>query len=66
MYLGGSLLFIGTPMLLGSMFGLLIGLLMVLLLVFRIAGEEKMLIDELEGYDAYKKSVRYRLIPFIW
>jgi len=66
MYLGGSLLFIGTPMLLGSVFGLIIGLLMLFLLVFRIVGEEKMLINELEGYDAYKKSVRYRLIPLIW
>ena len=66
MYLGGLLLFIGTPLLLGSVFGLIFGLLILLLLVFRIVGEEKMLISELEGYDAYKKSVKYRLIPFIW
>jgi len=66
MYLGGSLLFTATPMLLGSLYGIIAGLALVLLLVFRITGEEKMLNDELEGYTEYKKRVRYRLIPFIW
>jgi protein-S-isoprenylcysteine O-methyltransferase Ste14 len=32
----------------------------------RIIGEERMLVNELEGYEDYKKKVRYRLIPFIW
>jgi protein-S-isoprenylcysteine O-methyltransferase Ste14 len=66
MYLGGSLLFLGTPMLLGSAFGLIIGFLLLFLLLARIVGEEKMLINELEGYSEYKKKVKYRLIPFIW
>jgi protein-S-isoprenylcysteine O-methyltransferase Ste14 len=66
MYLGGILLFIGTPLLLGSMYGLLIGVLISFLLVARILGEEKMLVKELDGYADYRKKVRYRLIPFIW
>jgi protein-S-isoprenylcysteine O-methyltransferase Ste14 len=66
MYLAGSLLFIGTPMLLGSLYGLAIGVLVIVLLAFRIIGEEKMLLNELEGYDTYKFKVKYRLIPFIW
>jgi len=66
MYLGAIFLFIGTPMLLGSLYGLIIGLVLSALLAGRIIGEEKMLADELEGYDDYKKKVRYRLIPFIW
>ena len=66
MYLGGILLFIGTPMLLTSMYGLLIGLIMLLLLAGRIGGEEKMLTNELEGYEDYKKKVKYRLLPYIW
>jgi protein-S-isoprenylcysteine O-methyltransferase Ste14 len=66
MYLGGILLFIGTPMLLGSIYGLIVGLVMLFLLVGRIIGEEKMLVNELEGYADYKKKVKYRLIPFIW
>jgi len=66
MYLGGSLLFLGTPLLLGSVFGIITGILIILLLAARIKGEEKMLTAELEGYDDYKKKVKYRLIPFIW
>lgn len=66
MYLAGLLMFLGAPLLLGSICGLLLGSLMSLLLVVRITGEEKMLITELAGYTDYKKKVRYRLIPFIW
>jgi protein-S-isoprenylcysteine O-methyltransferase Ste14 len=66
MYLGGILLFIGTPALLGSAYGMIIGFLMLFLLAARIIGEEKMLSAELEGYDDYKKKVKYRLIPFVW
>ncbi|MCX6002679.1 MAG: isoprenylcysteine carboxylmethyltransferase family protein [Chloroflexi bacterium] len=66
MYLAGLLMFLGAPLLLGSIYGLLVGSLMSLLLVVRITGEEKMLIAELVGYIDYKKKVRYRLIPFIW
>ncbi len=66
MYLGGVLLFIGTPMLLGSTYGLIIGLVLIFILVVRIIGEEKMLINELEGYADYKNKVKYRLIPFVW
>ena len=66
MYLAALFLFIGTPMLLGSLFGILTGLIMIFLLAARIIGEEKMLVDELEGYKEYKKKVKYRLIPFIW
>ena len=66
MYLGGILLFIGTPMLLGSAYGSIIGLALVLLMVGRIVGEERLLVRELEGYEEYKAKVKYRLIPFIW
>ena len=66
MYLGGILLFIGTPLLLGSIYGVLIGVLISFLLVARIIGEERMLVKELEGYADYRKKVKYRLIPFIW
>ena len=59
MYLGGILLFVGTPLLLGSIYGVLIGLIIII-------GEERMLVNELEGYGNYKKKVRYRLIPFVW
>jgi len=66
MYLAGLLLFLGTPLLLGSIYGLIVGLMMILLLAGRIIGEERMLVNELAGYADYRKKVRYRLIPFIW
>jgi len=66
MYLGGILLFLYTPMLLGSAYGVIIGLVMLILLSARIIGEEKMLVNELEGYPSYKEKVKYRLFPYIW
>jgi protein-S-isoprenylcysteine O-methyltransferase Ste14 len=66
MYLAGVLMFLGAPLLLGSMYGVLIGFVLCLLLVVRIPGEEKMLTNELEGYAEYKGKVKYRLIPLIW
>ena len=66
MYLAGILMFLGVPLLLGSLYGFIAGIVICLLVVFRIGGEEKMLTNELPGYSDYKKKVRYRLIPFVW
>ncbi len=66
MYLAGVLLFFGTPMLLGSGYGILFGVLFSMVIMGRILGEEKLLAKELEGYSEYKKKVRFRLIPFVW
>lgn len=66
MYLGAVLMFLGAPLLLGSIYGSIIGLFLSLLLCVRALGEEKMLAEELEGYVDYMKKVKYRLIPRIW
>ncbi len=66
MYLGASLVFVGTALLLGSTSALLLGLAMIGLLVVRIFGEEKLLARDLEGYQAYREKVRYRLVPHVW
>jgi protein-S-isoprenylcysteine O-methyltransferase Ste14 len=66
LYLGCLLLCLGAPLLLGSLYGLIISLGAVLLLVGRILGEEEMLVKELDGYDEYAQKVKYRLIPFVW
>ena len=66
LYLGAMLLFLGAPLLLGSRYGLIIGAYLSILFVIRITGEEKMLLEELEGYAAYTKRVKYRLIPYVW
>ncbi|MDD1683714.1 MAG: isoprenylcysteine carboxylmethyltransferase family protein [Methanoregula sp.] len=66
MYLGGILMFIGAPLLVGSWYGLLTGLGLTVLLMARITGEEDVLARDLEGYRVYMQNVRYRLIPFLW
>lgn len=66
MYLGAAWMFLGGPMLLGSIWGLIAGLALTSLIVFRIAAEERLLARELEGYEAYRHKVRYRLIPLVW
>jgi protein-S-isoprenylcysteine O-methyltransferase Ste14 len=66
MYLGGILMFVSAPLLIGSLFGVLAGLALTILLMARILGEEAMLIQELEGYREYTQNVRYRLFPFLW
>ena len=66
MYFATTLLFLAIPLVLGSWIGFLIFLLYPFLLVKRIKNEEKILTEGLDGYDAYKKKVRYRLFPFIW
>ena len=65
-YLGAMLTFLGAPLLLGSLFGLIVGVYLSILYAVRIIGEERMLLEELEGYAAYTKRVKYRLIPYIW
>ena len=59
-------LFLSIPVVLGSWWAFLCFLPYVALIVIRIINEEKLLTSELEGYEEYKKRVRYRLLPFIW
>ena len=66
LYLGCLLMMLGAPLLLGSIYGLIITFIGMIAIVVRILGEEKMLVDELEGYKDYKRKVTYRLIPFVW
>jgi protein-S-isoprenylcysteine O-methyltransferase Ste14 len=66
LYLGCLLMLIGMPLMVGSLAGVFISLLGALTLAARIIGEEKMMVEELEGYQDYQKKVKYRLIPYIW
>jgi protein-S-isoprenylcysteine O-methyltransferase Ste14 len=66
LYLGGILMFLLNPLLLGSVGRILAGLALTLLLMARIAGEEAMLLRDLDGYRDYCKKVRFRLVPFLW
>jgi protein-S-isoprenylcysteine O-methyltransferase Ste14 len=66
MYLGILILFLCIGPALGSWTALIPGLVIDLLFVVRTAKEDKMLREELAGYQAYARRVRYRLIPGIW
>ncbi len=66
MYSGGLIMILGTPLALGSWWGLIVWLFLVLGIVWRLSDEERVLVRDLPGYDAYRGRVRYRLIPGIW
>ncbi len=66
MYSTTLVLFLAMPLVLGSVFSLIIFLTYPLLIARRIRNEEQVLTAELAGYAAYKEKVRWRLLPFIW
>lgn len=57
---------IGTPLLLGSWYGLLFAAGCIGYLMVRARGEERLLHDQLPGYAEYMAKVRYRFIPYVW
>ncbi len=66
MYAGGALLFIGTPLALGSYWGLLALVAALPALLWRLLDEERFLSRNLRGYTEYCAKVRWRLIPGIF
>jgi protein-S-isoprenylcysteine O-methyltransferase Ste14 len=66
MYAGAVLLFVSAPLLLGSVTGLALGLVLIITIAARAVGEEAMLKQELEGYTAYTKRVKWRIVPFVF
>ena len=66
MYSATLILFLSIPLILGSIYSLLVFLAYPFIIGIRIINEEKFLEKELQGYSEYKKKVKHRLIPFIW
>jgi len=66
MYAGGFLLLLGTPLALGSYWGLLALAGMMPFLLWRTFDEERLLSEALPGYLEYKSKVRSSLIPGIF
>jgi len=66
MYTASVLIFVLSPLALGSWFGFAIMLFYPVLLKTRIQNEEDVLQAGLNGYAAYQKRVKWRLIPYIW
>jgi len=66
MYLGVLMMYLFTPLALGSYWAIIFFLPLIPLLVSRLLNEEEMLLMELQGYQKYCQKTRYHLIPFIW
>jgi protein-S-isoprenylcysteine O-methyltransferase Ste14 len=66
MYAAALLLFVGTPLALGSWWGLVPAAVLVATLVWRLLDEESYLARNLPGYTDYQRQVRTHLVPGIW
>lgn len=66
LYTASILVFVISPLALGSWFGFIVMLFYPILLKTRIENEEEVLTNGLEGYKEYKKAVKWRLFPHIW
>ena len=66
MYMATTVMFLTMPLVLGSPISFLIMLGYIPVIAKRIANEEDVLEKGLEGYQNYKKKVRYKMIPFLW
>ncbi len=65
-YVGGALLSVSVPLIVGSAYGLIPAGVIVLLYLVRAELEDWTLRRELDGYQAYADTVRYRMLPFAW
>jgi protein-S-isoprenylcysteine O-methyltransferase Ste14 len=66
MYSGALMMLFGTPLALGSWWGLLMFILITCIISWRLLDEEKLLTKNLSGYREYCRRVRNRLLPFVW
>jgi len=66
MYVASFVIFLSSPIALGSWWGLVAMLPQVFVYVARILNEEAVLARDLAGYAEYMQRTRYRLIPGIW
>jgi len=66
MYVGGVLVFLGIPLMLGSLWGLALIPVLIGAVVARMLVEEHTLVRDLAGYGDYMARVRWRLVPYLW
>jgi protein-S-isoprenylcysteine O-methyltransferase Ste14 len=66
LYAGSALLWLLTPLALGSWVAWPFFVLLVPFYVIRLLYEEKVLREQLPGYSEYCQRTRFRLIPFVW
>jgi len=65
-YVGYIVFLLATPLIFGSLWGLLPAAITGMLFIVRTALEDKTLLQELDGYKEYAQRVRYRLLPPLW
>jgi len=65
-YASAVLLSVVMPVTLGTLWAWVPQLGVIAALVIRTRLEDRMLRDELEGYEAYAQEVRWRLVPGVW
>ncbi len=66
MYAGGLLYFLGAPLVMGSLWGLVGSAALILGLAVRALGEEAVLRADLPGYADYMRKTPWRLVPGVW
>jgi len=66
LYSASLLIWLATPLALGSWIALPLFALLVPFYVLRLMNEELVLIRDLPGYKAYCKRTPFRLVPFVW
>lgn len=66
MYAGFLLMYVATPIALGSWWAFLAVAVVPIALIFRIINEEMVLHRDLDGYREYTQRIRWRLVPGIW
>ena len=66
MYASAILYLLGTPLALGSYWGLVPVVAMMPFLIWRLLAEERFLTRNLAGYTDYQKRIHHRLVPFVW
>jgi protein-S-isoprenylcysteine O-methyltransferase Ste14 len=65
-YVAGILMFASVPLALSSYWCIIPGFILVIALIIRTSLEDKFLHRELEGYEEFAKTTKYRLLPLIW
>jgi len=66
LYVGALVMMVGSPLALGSLWALVVLVPGFVALAVRIVDEEKMLTEQLPGYDEYTHKVPHRLVPDVW
>jgi protein-S-isoprenylcysteine O-methyltransferase Ste14 len=66
MYSGALLFLLATPLALASWWALIPAVAACAAIVVRLLDEETFLAQHLDGYQAYRDRVRWRLVPGVW